>query len=78
MGARLLRAIHQRVAVFVMHLTRQRLSQHVGVVVCRRLVHHLDVPLRHELAYLKIATLDVARTLARLQILGQSNGELST
>ena len=51
----------------------QRLGQHIGMIEVGGHVVDDDIALRHELAHLKIATLDVARALARLHVLGELN-----
>ena len=49
------------------------LGQHIGMIEVGRHVVDDDVALRHELAHLQVATLDVARALAGLHVLGELN-----
>ena len=52
----------------------KRLREHVGGVLAGLAVLDDDVALSHELAHLEVSALDVTRSLARLQVLGERDG----
>eukprot|EP00965_Chrysotila_dentata_P005309 174241-Pleurochrysis_carterae.AAC.2 len=58
------RGIH----MFEMHACRQRLCKHVGHVVVRSYLAHLDVAVGDVLAHLQIAPIDMSRALTRASL----------
>ena len=55
-------------------ISRERLSQGIGIIVCGRAVADDNVTGRTQLANLEVTAMNVARTLTRLQIFGKLNG----
>eukprot|EP00965_Chrysotila_dentata_P130571 4316877-Pleurochrysis_carterae.AAC.1 len=53
-----------RVHIYVMPARRKQFREHVGHVIVRANRAHLDVAVRHILAYLEVTSIDMPRALA--------------